>query len=612
MSYTEPRSAGSLRTEQILSAFHEEAALAKSHDARLLLKLWRFVRPHRALLYLGLAVIGLGACAALMRPLIMQHTIDQGVMRQDRELLMQGGFMLAAIVAFEQLLSFAQIYAMQIVGARAVADMRRHVFEFLHGLKIGFFDRQPVGRLVTRVTNDTDAILELFASGALNAIGDLVRLVGIVVLMIALDWKLALIGFAASPLVAVLVVLVRKKAREAFREIRGKTARMNATMNEQVSGMAVVQAFGREAAAAREFDDINVAYREANLRSIKYEALQDAAIETVAAVCLASIVMSLGYRPVSFGTLVAFNAYLVQFFEPISALAQRYTLLQSALAGAERVFGLLDVVDPDAPAGPTSPAKSDRAALEFEQVTFGYKPGVPVLTDVSFAAKPGEKIALVGPTGSGKSTIAALLLRLYEVESGTVRVDGQDTRGLSRIELRSRFSVVPQDVFLFRGTVADNIAAGELPDLGRVERALRRIDALDLFLRREGGLTAPIEEQGSNFSAGERQLIAFARALYRDAPILILDEATANVDSDTESRLQRALAELLKNRTALVIAHRLSTIRSMDRIIVLQKGRVVEQGRHQELLAQGGLYAKLHDLQFTRTSLAPEALTAGN
>jgi ATP-binding cassette subfamily B protein len=400
---------------------------------------------------------------------------------------------------------------------------------------------------------------------------------------------------------------VRRKAREAFREIRAKTARMNATMNEQVLGMAVVQAFGREAAAAREFDEINAAYRDANLRSIKYEALQDAAIETVAAVCLASIVMSLGYRPVSFGTLVAFNAYLVQFFEPISALAQRYTLLQSALAGAERVFGLLEVREPDAPVLPALEPKPERAALEFEHVTFAYKPGNPVLHDVSFAARPGEKIALVGPTGSGKSTIAALLLRLYEVAEGVVRVDGQDSCGLSRTELRSRFAVVPQDVFLFRGSVADNIAAGEVPDLARVEQALKRIDALDLFLRREGGLSAPVDEQGSNFSAGERQLIAFARALYRDAPVLILDEATANVDSDTEARLQHALAELLRDRTALVIAHRLSTIRSMDRIIVLQKGRVVEQGRHQELLARGGLYAKLHDLQFARTEQASEA-----
>lgn len=600
------------RAEQILNAFHEEAAIGKAYDTRLALRLWDFVRPHRRLLYACLAVIVLTAVGSLVRPLIMQRTIDDGVMQGRPEILLYGGLIIAGVILVEQALSFVQVYAMQIVGARAVAALRHRLFEHLHTLRLGFFDNQPVGRLVTRVTNDTDAVLELFASGALNAVGDLLRLVGIVVLMLALDWKLSLIGFAAAPPVALLVIGVRRRMREAFREIRAKTARMNATMNEQVSGMAVVQAFSRQAQAAEEFDEINAAYRDANLRSIKYEALQDAAIETVAAVCLASIVMSLGYRPVSFGTLVAFNAYLVLFFEPITALAQRYTLLQSAMAGAERVFGLLDVQESDATAG-RAVAPQGNAALAFEDVSFAYKPGVPVLEHVSFQAAPGEKIALVGPTGSGKSTITGLLLRLYEASAGTIRVGGEDIRGWSREALRSRFAVVPQDVFLFRGTIAENVAAGQEPDRARVEDVLRRIDALDLFLRRPGGVDAEVHEHGSNFSAGERQLIAFARALYRDAPILILDEATANIDSETEARLQHGLSALLRGRTALVIAHRLSTIRSADRIVVLQKGHVVEQGRHEELLHKGGLYARLHELQFSRErreSVPPEALRA--
>jgi ATP-binding cassette subfamily B protein len=481
------------------------------------------------------------------------------------------------------------------------------VFGYLHGLRLSFFDKQPVGRLVTRVTNDVDAILELFASGALNAFGDLVRLIGIVTLMLILDWKLSLIGFAATPPVALLVVGVRRRMREAFREIRAKTARMNATMNEQVSGMSVVQAFNRQAAAKNEFDEINMAYREANMSSIKFEAMQDAAIETVASVCLASIIVSLGYRPVSFGTVVAFSAYLGQFFEPISALAQRYTLLQSGMAGAERVFGLLDTVAPDAPREAATAPTNTSDAVSFEHVDFEYKPGVPVLRDVSFAARRGEKIALVGPTGAGKTTITALLLRLYDVQAGVVRVGGQDVRGLDRETLRRNFSVVPQDVYLFPGSVASNVAAGEEPVRERVEQALRRIGAYDLFSTREGGLDAKVEEHGANFSAGERQLIAFARALYRDAPVLILDEATASVDSDTEARLQRALEELLRGRTAIVIAHRLSTIRKANRIIVFHKGRIVEHGSHEELLAEHGLYAKLHELQFAKESHPPLA-----
>ena len=441
------------------------------------------------------------------------------------------------------------------------------------------------------------------SAGALSAVGDLVRLFGIIILMLILDWQLSLITFAATPVVLLLMVGVRGRMREAFREIRAKTARMNATMNEQVAGMGVTQAFRREARAADEFDDINRAYRDANIASIKYESMQDAAIEMITAVCLASIVVAFGYHRVSFGTVVAFNAYVVQFFEPISALAMRFTLLQSAMAGAERIFGLMDGAgesERDAPPREAAPPGDRELALAFERVTFAYKPGNPVLSEVSFAARRGERIALVGPTGAGKSTVTQLLLRLYEVESGVVRVDGDDVAGLSRAALRRRFAVVPQDVYLFPGTVAANIAAGEEPDRERVRQALTRMGALDLFERRPQGIDTPVDEHGANFSAGERQLIAFARALYRDAPILILDEATANIDSDTEARVQHALEALLEDRTAIVIAHRLSTIRRADRIVVFHKGRVVEQGTHDQLIAQGGLYSRLHELQFAR------------
>jgi len=595
------------RTEEILRAFHEESAIGKAYDARLMAEIWKFVWPYRKLLWVALAGIVITAAGGLTRPLVMREAIDDGAMAGNAAVLTRGGLLLVAIILVEQLLTFAQMYTVQIVGARAMADLRRHVFGFLHRLPVSFFDRQPVGRLVTRVTNDVDAILEMFAQGVLMMFGDYIKLLGIIILMLVLDWKLALIGFATAPPVAVLVTIVRRRSRAAFREIRAKTARMNATMNEQVSGMTVVQAFGKQEAAAADFDHINVAYREANISAITYEAMQDAAIEMVSAVCLASIIVALGVHPVSFGTVVAFTAYINQFFEPIAMLAQRYTLLQSAMAGAERVFGLLETLERDAPAQrKVAEPSTGGAAVGFERVSFAYKPGVSVLEDVSFEARPGEKIALVGPTGSGKTTITSLLLRLYEQQIGVVRVDGKDVRGLERHDLRGRFAVVPQDVFLFPGTVATNIAAGEEPDGERVAEALRRIGAYDLFMRRAGGLDAKVDEHGGNFSAGERQLIAFARALYRDAPILILDEATASVDSDTEARLQRALDELLRGRTAIVIAHRLSTIRRADRILVLHKGRIVEQGKHEELLALGGLYAKLHELQFRKSAPAPE------
>ena len=593
----------------------EDDALGKAYDARLMRRLWAYVRRHPRLVSGSLALLPVVAAVGLVQPWLFKIAIDQHVTPRRLDGLGWIALWFVAAMLAEHGIRFGQLYVMQLLGQRAMNDLRGDLYRHLMTRRAAFFDREPVGRLMTRVLGDVESVNEAFAAGLITIIGDLVMLCGIVVVMALLDVRLTLLTLATTPVLFGVAWAFRRYIRNAFREVRARIARLNAFSQEHLSGMKVVQMFGREDVARREFDALNRAHRDANTTGIRYDAMLYAVVESLGSIAVAALLWYGGGRilrgAATFGVLVAFIEYLQKFFAPIRDLSTKYTVMQQAMASAERIFGLLDVDEADAPqrpGGAASPLAGAAAAMvELRAVSFSYRQGNRVLCDVDLRVGRGQTVALVGATGSGKSTVIKLLSRLYEPDAGEILLGGRPLHALPSAEVRGRLTVVPQDTFLFSGTIRDNVALWQDLPAGVVETAARRV-GLDRALARRGRtLDDPVIERGANFSAGEKQLVAFARALARDPELLILDEATASVDPETERLIEEGLAELMRGRTTIVIAHRLSTIERADTIVVLHKGRVVERGTHADLLAADGVYARLYRLQ----SAGPAAVRAG-
>lgn len=589
--------------------FHEEEALGKSYDAHLLRRLLRYLRPHRAKVVLAVALLFVAAGLELVGPWLTKLALDRAIPQGDVGFLTVLVTAYAASLVLAFVLEYAQVLLTTWLGQRVMYELRVEVFAHLQRLSVRFFDRNPVGRLMTRVTNDVEVLNELFSSGVVTVFGDLFTLLFIVGAMLLLDWRLALVTFAVLPFVAAAAFVFRGLIRQAYRDIRIRLARINAYLQERLGGMRTTQLFGREEDAFGRFREINRDHLDANLRSITFYALFFPVIEVFTAIALALILWYGGGEilqgAMTIGTLAAALQYARRFFRPIQDLSEKYNLLQGAMASSERIFELLDTPpeirdDPE----PLHLPRPSCGEVEFRDVWFRYDEGGEwILRGVSFRVGPGERFAIVGATGAGKSTIINLLMRFYEAERGEILFDGVPIRRVPVAELRERIGLVLQDVFLFSEGVEFNIRLGR-GDIGeeRVREAARRIGADALIRRLPAGYDQPLGERGASLSVGERQLISFARALAFDPRVLVLDEATSSVDSELEARIEHALDELMQDRTSLVIAHRISTVQSADRILVLHAGQVRERGTHAELLAQGGLYARLYELQFVRAS----------
>jgi ATP-binding cassette subfamily B protein len=530
------------------------------------------------------------------------HALGWSLSPREGLHLVGGVFLVSLLLHFA--CTYGQTVLVHSLGQRLMFDLREQIFAHLQRVDVRFYDRHPVGRLMTRLTTDVDALNELFTAGVVALVQDVFLLLGIVGLMVYLNWRLALVAFLVLPLLLVVTVWFKTNARRVYREVRTRIARINAFLQEHITGMATVQLFTEESRSFERFDRLNAEHRQANLEAIFYYAVFFPAVELVSALGIALLIWYGGGQvlagEVTLGALIGFVQLSQRFFQPISDLSEKYNILQSAMAASERIFALLDTPIAIVRREGYRPERV-RGHIEFRHVWFAYEGEDWVLRDVSFEVHPGETVALVGPTGAGKTTIAHLLLRFYDVHRGEVLVDGVDVRQWDLSALRRAFALVPQDVFLFSGDVMTNIRLGERDfSEERVREAARRVHAHAVIERLPHGYRTEVGERGALLSAGEKQLIAFARALCFDPPILILDEATAHIDPQTEGLIREALETLLAGRTSVIIAHRLSTVQRADRIIVLHKGRVREIGTHAELLERDGLYARLYRLQYRR------------
>ena len=592
-----------------MSAYEEEA-LGKAYDARLMRRLLTYLWPYRRTVAVALVAIIGHSALQLAQPYLTKLAIDSYIATGDLAGLNQIALVFLFVLLGAFVLEYVRTYTLQMTGQKIMYDLRMQVYGHLQKLDVRFFDRNPVGRLMTRVTTDVDVLNELFASGVVAIFGDVFMLIGIMTVLLSMDWRLALVAFSVLPLIVIVTQWFRRHVRETYRTVRIWIARINAYLQEHITGMATVQVFQREKRSFDAFDGINQTHRDANVASIFFYAVFYPAIELVGALAASLIIWFGGGwvldESLTLGVLVAFLLYAQRFFRPISDMSEKFNILQSAMASSERIFTLLDTpVKTQSPTKPTPRPAPAKGRIEFDGVWFAYVDDNYVLRDVSFVVEPGERIGIVGATGAGKTTIINLLMRFYDVSRGRILVDGIDVRELSLSDLRGLSSLVLQDAHLFAGSIAANVRLGDqtITDAD-IRAAITSVHAKPFIDQLPAGLASPVAERGATLSVGQKQLLTFARALVYEPRVLVLDEATSSVDTETEVLIQDALRVLMTGRTTIAIAHRLSTIQDMDRILVLHKGQLREAGTHQELLTRRGIYYKLYQLQYQEQEIA--------